>query len=194
MSIFNVITSLFANQQALLNNNSDALIPLLAEATELIQETLISGNKLISSASEELEQCAKQLSSMLINPEIIERPPLPCFYLAQHIASSEGTQFSLYYQEQLKMVLKEGDTLVLFIGTRHAKSCYDWVNSSAFISDNVILFAAESSHLNWQNILPRNSVLIEYKIHNEYEEKIFCSIFSSMLAELIEKRIFNTMD
>lgn len=171
----------------------ESLAPLIAQASDVIVEALLNGNKVLTCGNGVSAAQAQILTSCLLHRFEQDRPSLPALNLGSDmttqtaIASDSGVND--IYGKQLRSLGHEGDVLVLITSTGNAGSLLQAISAAHDRDIRVIALTGgdggdAAALLDHRDIELRAALPSAVRVHEVHLLTLFC------LCDLIDQHLF----
>ncbi|WP_341936355.1 D-sedoheptulose-7-phosphate isomerase [Marinimicrobium sp. C2-29] len=171
----------------------ESLAPVIAQASEVIVEALLNGNKVLTCGNGVSAAQAQILTSCLLHRFEQDRPSLPALNLGSDmttqtaIASDSGVND--IYGKQLRSLGHEGDVLVLITSTGNAGSLLQAISAAHDRDIRVIALTGgdggdAAALLDHRDIELRAALPSAVRVHEVHLLTVFC------LCDLIDQHLF----
>ncbi len=187
MSIFDELIATYSDQKQLIDCMSNDLTPFIAEAIALLSETLITGQKIITLGSNDLQAIAEHTTYRLVHPTGFERPSLPSFHLAYtHNLFTESSPETIAWVQQLSALAVSNDCLLVFAGQNNHPEIRA-VIEYAQANDIHIVCICDGRHQELSESISSDQVCIQL---GSTADASFHFLIVDSLVKLIEKQLF----
>ena len=166
----------------------EQLAPLIAHASQLIVEALLSEKKILTCGNGISAAQAHTLTASLMNSLEHERPSLPAISLGTDNISNTDN-INDVFAKQIRTLGNEGDILVLITATGSASNLLQAISAAHDKQMHVIALTGRdggnvAALLDAQDIELRVPVAAKHRIHEVHLLTIFC------LCDLIDQQLF----
>lgn len=171
----------------------ESLAPQIVQASEIIVEALLNGNKVLTCGNGVSFAQAQILTSSLVHRFEQERPSLPAFTLGTdsttQTAIAHDGGFNDIYAKQLRALGQEGDILVIITSTGNAGSLLQAISAAHDREMRVIALTGgeggdAAALLDHRDLELRAALASTVRVHEVHLLTIFC------LCDLIDQHLF----
>lgn len=180
MSVFDDISNILAKRQQQVAFMADEMTPYLAEAAELLIDTLLNGGKIITLGSTDCELLAEWFSRSLVHPAGFDRPSLASIHLPYKHNTFSGTSC---WEQQLSIHAQPADTLMIMAGVNNPEEIKKLIRDAGNLDCQVVGLIADRS---LSSIFSSQHTLIP---HADPSGQLPFDLLANLIS-LIEKRLF----
>lgn len=188
--MFEQIITHFNDQIETTSINTEDLTPYIAEAANLLLQSLSKGT-IFSACSSECFTIGLEFNQLLLGLEQKDRPSLPSHFLNLSTLGLQQ-QHEQWFSEQLAHQAKSTDLLVIFCSNQAEKSIANCLTEANRIGLSTLLICPANNPLLSSISLQDSAVPLP--LTNKKSERILQFSLSHLLVELVEHSLFGLSD
>ena len=195
MSIFEAIVNHFNEHIDATSRSIETLTPYIAEAANLLGQTLIADKKIICVAAPNSFAAGQQFCQNMLGNIAMERPALPAIFLENSntaSASIANGNSSSVHASQLAAIGQPGDALLIFSFTGEESALLNTIDAAIGRGMKVISIASGEASAIAQRT-PNNHVHVPMTGFSAAQSIHLHFLLAQMLSDLVEQQLFGSL-
>lgn len=195
MSVFESIIAQFNGHIEHASRNIEALIPQLAEATQMLSGALLGDKKIICCTSADNFFAGQQFCHHMLNGSDIQRPGLPALFLGNNsstilsLAEQQASHES--YSRQIHAFGQPGDILFL-LATNGNTETISTAIEAAHDKEMPIVALLSAKHAELTTMATQADIFTTMQTETLQQALLLNQLISVILASQIEQQLFGS--
>lgn len=186
----------FSNSIQAMILSADSLSTPIAQAGNLIVQTLLNGGKIFTCGNDGAAANAQYLSAKLLNHYEMERPSLPAVSLSSNVttltAIANGYNYQDIFSKQIYALTSEADILITFSTENNPRSIIEAVQVAHEKGSKVISITGGNHSGSIQALLTHSDVLISVPSEKAAHVHECHTLIVHILCDLIDQKLFGS--